>query len=110
LGAYFLNVVIDRPEEHFEQEAGKWVKEQGLDLNNVYFNQDRLAFYAGALGHEKASLNEATQHFQYQYLLIRYNRFTDIQEIDHYRGVEFFPSPEKPKVVAYKRIGDKNTP
>lgn len=110
LGVYFLNVVIDRPEEHFEQQAGKWVKEQGLDLNNVYFNQDRLAFYAGALGHDKAPLKVATQHFQYQYLLIRYHRFTDIQEIDHYRAVEFFPSAEKPKVVVYKRISDKNTP
>ena len=103
LAIYFLNVIIDKPEQHYEQQAGRWVKEQQLDLNNVYFNQPRMAFYAGALAYDQVSRDEALNQIQYPYLIIRYKRFTEFKEIKHYRAIQYFPSREHPKVVIFQR-------
>ena len=100
---YLLNIIIDKPEEHFEQEVGRWVKEQQLDLNNIYFNQRRVAFYAGVLAHDRADMDTAVNQIQYPYLIIRYKKFVEFEEIKHYQAIQFFPSREKPKVVVFKR-------
>jgi len=99
---YLLNIIIDKPEEHFEQEVGRWVKEQQLDLNNIYFNQRRVAFYAGVLAHDQADMDTAVNQM-YPYLIIRYKKFVEFEEIKHYQAIQFFPSREKPKVVVFKR-------
>ncbi len=104
LAIYFLNVIIDKPEPHYEQQAGQWVKDQHLDLNNIYFNQDRVAYYAGLLAFDSKDLKTATEVIQYPYLMMRYDRFAEIKEISGYQPIEYFPSKENPKVIVYTRI------
>ena len=104
---FLLNIVIDKPEQHFEQQAGRWVKEQQLDLNNIYFNQSRVAFYAGVLAHDQVDLDTAVSQIQYPYLMIRYQRFKEFKEIKHYQAIQYFPSREQPKVVVYQRAGNE---
>jgi len=103
---YGLNIIIDKPRQHFEQQAGHWVKEQQLDLNNIYFNQQRVAFYAGVLAYERVDWDTAFNQIRYPYLIIRYQRFTEFKEIKQYQAVQFFPSREQPKVVIYRREGN----
>ena len=105
---YLLNVIIDKPEQHFEQQAGRWIKQQQLDLNKIYFNQPRVAFYAGVLAHDKVDLDTAVNQIQYPYLMIRYQRFKEFKEIKHYQAIQYFPSREQPKVVVYQRAGNEN--
>ena len=104
---HFINVVLDKPGEHFEQEAGQWVKDNQLDLSNIYFNELRTAYYAGLLAYDLADLNTATEVLQNQYLIIRYNRFNLVREIPNYQAIKFFPSPGMPKVVVYQRDGNE---
>ena len=104
LGIYFLNVIIDKLEPHFEQQAGRWVKEQQVDLNNIYFNHNRVAYYAGLLAYDSTNLKNASEVIQYQYLMMRYDRFSEIKEIPNYQSIEYFPSQDNPKVIIYRRI------
>jgi len=106
LAIYFLNVIIDKPELHYEQQAGQWVKDQHLDLNNIYFNQDRVAYYAGLLAFDRTDLKTATDVIQYPYLMMRYDRFTEVKEISGYQPIEYFPTKDNPKVIAYIRIAN----
>lgn len=106
LAIYFLNVIIDKPEQHYEQQAGQWVKDQHLDLNNIYFNQHRVAYYAGLLAYDSTDLKTATEVIHYPYLMMRYDRFTEVKEIPGYQPIEYFPSKDNPKVIVYKRITD----
>ena len=106
LAIYFLNVIIDKPEPHYEQQAGQWVKDQHLDLNNIYFNQDRVAYYAGLLAFDRTDLKTATDVIQYPYLMMRYDRFSEIKEIPNYQSIEYFPSQQSPKVIIYRRINN----
>ena len=106
LGIYFLNVIIDKPQPHFEQQAGRWVKEQQVDLNNIYFNHNRVAYYAGLLAYDSTDLKTATEVIQYQYLMMRYDRFSEIKEIPNYQSIEYFPSQNNPKVIIYRRINN----
>ena len=106
LAIYFLNVIIDKPEQHYEQQAGQWVKDQHLDLNNIYFNQDRVAYYAGLLAYDSTDLKTAAKVIQYPYLMMRYDRFTEIEEISGYQPIEYFPSKDNPKVIVYIRIAN----
>ena len=106
LAIYFLNVIIDKPELHYEQQAGQWVKDQHLDLNNIYFNQDRVAYYAGLLAFDRTDLKTATDVIQYPYLMMRYDRFSEIKEIPNYQSIEYFPSQHSPKVIIYRRINN----
>lgn len=101
---YFLNIIIDKPEKHFEQEAGDWIKSEQLDLNNIYFNDTRTAYYSGLLAFEKNDFNHAINIIRYQYLSIRYNRFDDIKPIQNYVPIQFFPSEDKPKLIIYQRV------
>ena len=103
---YFLNVIIDKPEPHYEQQAGQWVKDQHLDLNNVYFNHNRVAYYSGLLAFDRTDLKTATEVIQYPYLMMRYNRFTEVMEIPGYQSIEYFPSIDNPKVIVYTRIAN----
>ena len=103
---YFLNVIIDKPEPHYEQQAGQWVKDQQVDLNNVYFNHNRVAYYSGLLAFDRTDLKTATEVIQYPYLMMRYNRFTEVMEIPGYQSIEYFPSIDNPKVVVYTRIAN----
>ena len=100
---YFINVIVDKSETHYEQEAGSWVKKNHINLNNIYFNSQRASYYAGQLGVETLDLETAINVIQYQYLMITYNRFSSIEEILNYQPIEYFPSKEKPKVIIYKR-------
>lgn len=106
LAIYFLNVIIDKPEPHFELQAGHWVKDQHLDLNNIYFNQRRVAYYAGLLAYESTNLKTATEVIQYPYLMMRYDRFTEAKNIPGYQPIKYFPSKESPKVIVYTRIAN----
>ena len=106
LAIYFLNIIVDKPRLHFEQEAGYWIKQSRIDLNNVYFSSHRAAFYAGLLGANEVDFNEAMSVIQYQYLVITYNRFDDKQIIPNYREIQHFPSSNNPKVIIYRRIDD----
>ena len=101
---YFLSILIDKPEKHFEQAAGEWIKARQLDLNNVFFNSQRGAFYAGQLTIENVDLNRATTIIQYQYLTIHYNQFDEIKPIKNYQPIQYFPSQDNPKVIIYKRM------
>jgi len=103
---YFLNVIIDKPEPHYEQQAGQWVKDQHLDLNNVYFNHNRVAYYSGLLAFDRTDLKTATEVIQYPYLMMRYDRFTEVKEISGYQPIEYFPSIDNPKVIVYTRIAN----
>ncbi len=106
LTIYFLNVIIDKPEQHYEQQAAQWVKDQHLDLNNIYFNQDRVAYYAGLLVFDSTDLKTATDVIQYPYLMMRYDRFTEVKEISGYQPIEYFPTKDNPKVIVYIRIAN----
>jgi len=101
---YFLNILFDKPEKHFEQVAGNWVKQQQLDLNNIYFNEQRTAFYAGLIAFEPVSFDMAINIIQYRYLILRYNRFDEIKPIQNYEPIQFFPSVDKPKLIIYQRV------
>lgn len=106
LAIYFLNIIIDIPEPHYERQAGQWVKDQQLDLNNIYFNQSRVAYYAGILALNQTDLETATEVIQYSYLLMKYKRFAEVKEIPGYQPIKYFPSKDNPKVVVYKRIAN----
>ena len=101
---YFLNIIIDKPEEHFEQAAGRWIKENHLDLNNIYFNQKRVAYYADLLTFDLIELQTAIEVKRYQHLVIRYNRFSEIKDILNYQPIKYFPSQQSPKIIIFKRI------
>jgi len=103
LAIYFLNTIIDKPEPHYEQQAGQWVKDQQLDLNNIYFNQRRVAYYAGLLAYDSTDLKTATEVIQYPYLMMRYDRFSEVKEIPGYQPIEYFPTKDNPKVIVYKK-------
>lgn len=104
LSIYFLNILIDKPKKHFEQEAGDWIKQQRFDLNNIYFNDPRAAFYSGLIAIDLVSFDEAINVIQYDYLMLRYNRFDEIKPIENYEAIKFFPTEDKPKLVIYQRV------
>jgi hypothetical protein len=103
---YFLNVLIDKPELHFEHAAGNWIQDQHFDLNNIYFNNDRLAFYSGLLAFKNEDMNTALKVIRYKYLMLHYNRFEEIEPIENYVPFKYFPSQEKPKLIFYERINN----
>ena len=78
-----------------------------MDLNNIYFNHNRVAYYAGLLAYDSTDLKTATEVIQYQYLMMRYDRFSEIKEIPNYQSIKLFPSPGMPKVVVYQRDGNE---
>ena len=65
---YFFNIIFDKSEKHFEQVAVSWIKQQKLNINNIYFNEQRTAFYAGLITHDSVSFDEAINDIQYHYL------------------------------------------
>lgn len=101
---YFLNIIIDKPSQHFEQQAGRWVKQQQLDLNNIFFSDRRIAFYSGLIAFDPVDFHKATNIIQYKYLMMRYSKFDDIKSINNYDPIQYFPSKELPKVIIYQRI------
>jgi hypothetical protein len=101
---YFLNILIDKPEKHVEQEVGDWVKQEQLDVNNIYFNDNRTAYHSGLLGYEPVGFGYAINIIQYKYLSVRYSRFDEIKPIKNYEPIQFFPSEDKPKLVIYQRV------
>jgi len=101
---HFFIVLIDKPGKHFEKQAGDWIKNEKIDVNNVYFNSKRTAFYAGLLGVEFADIEYATDVIMYDYLVIRFNRFDNFRSFDEYKMIKHFPSINNPKVIIYKRI------
>lgn len=103
---YFLNILIDKPSKNFEKDAGDWVKSNQLNANDIYFNQNRIAYYAGFLGYEIVDFSEAVEVLKYQYLIIRHDHNFIIKDIPNYLPIEYFPSEEKPKVIIYKRINN----
>ena len=100
---YLLNVIFDKSVTHFEKNAGNWVKANKIDINNIYFNERRTAFYSGTFLFEPIDLVYATEIIQYKYLMIRYNRFEEIKPINNYSAIEYFPTKDAPKVIVYKR-------
>lgn len=104
--SYFLNILIDKPSKNFEKDAGEWVKSNQLNANEIYFNQNRIAYYAGFLGYEIVDFSEAVEVLKYQYLIIRHDNNFIINDIPNYLPIEYFPSEEKPKVIIYKRINN----
>ena len=101
---YFLNVILDKPEVHFEKQAGNWVMENQLDFNNIYFNNRRVAYYAGQLAFDDVGLQQATEVIQYRYLMIRYLRFSEVKAIKNYQPIHHLPSKQNPKVIVYERV------
>jgi hypothetical protein len=101
---YFLNILIDKPEKHVEQEVGDWVKQEQLDVNNIYFNDNRTAYHSGLLAYEPVGFDYAINVIQYQYLAIRYNRFDEIKPIQNYEPIKFFPNKKKPKLIIYQSL------
>jgi len=101
---YFLNILIDKPEKHFEQAAVDWVKEQQFDVNHIYFNDQRIAFYSGVIPYDPLSLDHAMNVIQYPYLILRYNRFDEIKLLQNYKPIKFFPTEDKPKLIIFKRV------
>jgi len=101
---YFLNILIDKPHKHFEQHAGDWIKREQLDLNNIYFNDMRTAYYSGLLAFEKSDFNHAINTIQYKYLSMRYSRFDKINSIQNYEPIQFFPNEDNPKLIIYQRV------
>jgi len=51
-------------------------------------------------------LKTATEVIQYQYLMIRYDRFSEIKQIPNYQSIAYFPSQQSPKVIIYSRINN----
>lgn len=101
---YFLNVILDKPQAHFEKQAGNWVMENHLDFNNIYFNNRRVAYYAGQLAFDDVGLQQATEVIQYRYLMIRYPRFSEVKDIKNYQPIHHLPSKQNPKVIVYERV------
>lgn len=101
---YFLNTLIDKSGEHFEKMAGNWVKSNQFNIDDIYFNQNRIAYYSGFLGYDILDLDTVLEKMSYEYLMIRYDQNFIIKKIPHYNAIEYFPSKEKPKVIVYKRI------
>lgn len=101
---YFTNVLIDKPEVHFEKEAGLWVRNNQISINNIYFSSQRAAYYSGFIGYDLVDFEVAKNIIKYQYLIITYNRFSEIDEILNYKPIKYFPSQEKSKVIIYERI------
>lgn len=100
---YFLNILIDNS-ENLEQDASDWIKSEKLDINNIYFNDMRTAYYSGLLAFENVDFNYAVSLVQYEFLLMRYSRFDEIIPIQNYEPIKFFPSKDKPKLIIYQRI------
>lgn len=100
---YFFNVVFDSPGKHFEHEAGDWVKNNEINLNNIYFSSNRAAYYSGLLSRNFVDLKYATDVIQYDFLVITYDRFSVVEDILNYHPIKYFPSQKKPKVIIYKR-------
>lgn len=104
--AQITNAFIDKYSANSEKLAGDWVKHEGIDINNIYFNDHRTAFYAGLLAYDKVDLSEAVHHYQYEYLLIRINRELDTQHVDGYKPVKVFPSDKNVKLIIYKKVNN----
>lgn len=101
---YFFNVIIDAPGKHFEKQAGQWVKDNKIQLNNVFFSSKRAAYYAGYLAFDSPDFYTATNIIQYSYLMLTYDRFTEIKDIPKYQAIQYFPSKEDPKVIVYEKV------
>lgn len=101
---YFLNIFIDKNQKQFEQEAADWLKQEQLDINDIYFNDMRTAYYSGLLGFEKNDFNHSVNTIQYNYLSMRYNRFDEIRPIKNYEPIKIFHSKDKPELIIYQRV------
>lgn len=101
---YFINIIIDEPGKHFEKEAGQWVKDNQIHLNDIFFSSKRAAYYAGYLAFDAPELNVATHSNKYRFIMITYDRFSKRMEIPNYIAIKYFPSQNNPKVIVYEKV------
>lgn len=99
----FLNIFIDQDKTSYDQDAIAWIKNNNLDINNIYFDRLRTAYFAGLISFDNPDFDKAINVIQYKYLLIHFRSFNDVQVPNNYKPINFFPSKEIPKLVLFER-------
>jgi hypothetical protein len=104
---FIASVVYDKPKENYEQNVGNWIKLNHLNLEDVYFNDRRIAYYSGLIEHHILDKKIAINSAQYEYIVIKYTKSERIEEqIPKYRPIKYFPSLNDPRIVIFRKKDD----
>jgi len=56
------------------------------------------------LAFDAPELNAATHSNKYRFIMITYDRFSEIMGIPNYKALKYFPSQNNPKVIVYEKV------
>ena len=101
---YFLNILIDNPKNKtFDIVAIELAMQEEPSLNNIYFNDKRVAFYSGLIAFDSIDLSTAIDVIKYPILVIKYGRFEKVLTIPNYKVLHYVPSKDNPRLIIYQR-------
>jgi hypothetical protein len=102
---YMLTVLFDFEQRSSDEGAAvEWIRENKIEMNDVYFSGRRIGARASVYNKEIVSIDQAVnQSTQYLVIVINDKNRGIRNQIEGYRLVESFPNEERSKVDIYKK-------
>ena len=99
---YMAVVLFDSHRKNPDMEAVAWLKAHQVDVSKTYIDNNRLCFYLGSFDCESVGLEQAKQS-AYPYLVLYFNRYQDVIEVNGYQVVHKILDHDRPAFVIYKK-------
>ena len=109
LFTYLSNIFIDKKmyDEsaiNYDKQAALWLEENLIEIDSVYFINDRIKFYLDKIDWLDISLDEAVLSFKLNYLVLDepYSKTLLVKE-NNYQLIKTIPE-SKPKIFIFKKL------
>lgn len=99
---YMAVVLFDSHRKNPDMEAASWLKAHQVDVSRTYIDNKRLCFYLGSFDCESVGIEQAKQS-AYPYLVLYFNRYQDVIEVDGYQVAHQVLDHDRPAFVIYKK-------
>ncbi len=99
---YMAVVLFDSHRKNPDMEAVAWLKAHQVDVSKSYIDNKRLCFYLGSFDCESMGLEQAKQ-LAYPYLVLYFNRYQDVIEVNGYQVVHKILDHDRPAFVIYQK-------
>ena len=92
------------PKNDYDFQASRWIKDSQIDLNTLYFDDRRIAFYSGLLPYDIYDIDVALANNQITNFVVHKEYFQKLYNSPDLSSIKYFPSEDKAKLIIFKRI------
>ncbi len=99
---YVAVVLFDSHGKNPDMEAVTWLKQHQVDVSKTYIDNKRVCFYLGSFDCESVGFEQAKQA-AYPFLVLYFDRYQDMVEVEGYEVVKKVFDHNKPAFVIYQK-------